>query len=122
MQPTLSFLERELVILAVLSQTQPAYALYAHARIAEKAGLSASQISDAKSGKLPDGLTKRERATYASARALAALRGPLPGGEFERAETVLGKDGTAAVMHLVGQFLYSSLLLNAADVPIPEES
>ena len=47
---------------------------------------------------------------------LVRMRGPLGDGAFERAKNVLGVEGVAALIHLTRTCLYSSVLLNAADV------
>lgn len=49
------------------------------------------------------------------------LRGPLGNESYEKALGVLGRESLLAVVHLAGSYLYTGLLLNAADVPIPEE-
>ena len=104
----------------MLSYTQSAYALYAHSRLGEAAGLSPSQVADARNGKLPEGLSERENEVYVFAGELACLRGRLADEVFDRAKRVLGTDGTAAVMHTAGHFMYASILLNAADVGLPD--
>ncbi|OCL04358.1 hypothetical protein AOQ84DRAFT_391596 [Glonium stellatum] len=118
--PVLSVREKELAIFAVLSHSRAAYALYAHTRLAEDAGLSPTQVTDAREGKLPQGLSEREEAAYVLVGELIRMRGPLDDGAFERAKNVLGMEGVAALMHLTGSYLYSSVLLNAADVCLPE--
>jgi len=118
--PALSDRERELAVLAVLSHTRAAYALYAHTRIAEAAGLSPSQVSEARSGSLPSSLSEREEAAYSFALQLAHMNGPMDDEVFARAQEVFGRDGVAALMHTTGSFLYSSVLFNAADICLPE--
>lgn len=112
--------ERELAIFAVLAYSPNAYALYAHNKLGEKVGFSASQIADALAGKVPEGLPEREEATYILSGELTRIRGPLSKESFDKASKVLGEEGVAGVIHTTGAFLYSSILLNAADVPAPE--
>ena len=52
--------------------------------------------------------------------AVVKVRGPLGEEEFEKARRVMGRDGAAALMHVAGVYLYSGLLMNAADVCLPE--
>jgi len=118
--PDVSLRERELAIFAVLSYSPAAYALYAHERIGEKAGFSPTQMADALEGKMPKDLSEREEATYVLAGELARLRGPLSEESFDKACKVLGREGVAALIHLSGCFLYSTVLLNAANVPVPD--
>lgn len=118
--PMISIRERELIIFAVLSYSPAAYALYAHKLIGEKVGFSPDQLASACEGKMPQGMSEREEAVYILAGELVRLRGPLDEDVFERARKVLGEDGIAGVIHTTGAFLYSTILLNAADVPVPE--
>ena len=118
--PVLSVREKELAVFAVLSHLRAAYALYADTRLAKTAGLSPYQVADAREGKLLQGLSEREEVAYVFAEELVRMRGPLNDGAFERAKNVLGGKGVAASMHLTGSCLYSSVLLNAADVCLPE--
>ncbi|KAF4637563.1 hypothetical protein G7Y89_g545 [Cudoniella acicularis] len=112
--------ERELAILAVMSYAPAAYGLYAHVRLSRKLGLTESQIQDAKEGRTPKGLSEKDEMTYELARELARLRAPLSNESFAKAEKVLGKEGVAAVIHTAGIFLYSTIIFNGADVPLPE--
>ena len=91
-----------------------------HTQLAKTAGLSPGQVADAREGKLPQVLSEREEVAYVFAEELVRMRGPLGDGAFERAKNVLGREGVAALMHLTGSFLYSSVLLNVADVCLPE--
>jgi 4-carboxymuconolactone decarboxylase len=116
---TITLRERELAIFAVLAYSPAAYALYAHTLVADKVGLSPAQVEDAKNGKTPKDLSEREEATYVMAGELVRMRGPLSEEAFERARKVLGREGVAAIVHTTGSFLYSSFLLNVADVPAP---
>jgi hypothetical protein len=61
----------------------------------------------------------KEETAYVLAGELARMRGPLSEESFERASKVLGKAGAAGVIHTTGAFLYSTILLNAADAPTP---
>lgn len=118
--PIISLREREAAIFAVLSHSPAAYAIYAHKRLGEKVGFSPTQVASALGGHVPEGLSEREEATYILARELSLMRGPLSDASFEKASNVLGKDGAAAVIHTTGSFLHLTILLNAADVPVPE--
>ena len=78
--PVLSVREKELAVFAVLSHSRAAYALYAHTRLAETAGLFPGQVADAREGKLPLGLSERKEVTYVFAGELVRMRGPLGNG------------------------------------------
>jgi hypothetical protein len=91
-----------------------------HTRLAKTAGLSPGQVADAREGKPPQVLGEREEVAYMFAGELARMRKPLGDGASERAKNVLGRKGVAALTHLTGSFLYSSVLLNVADTCLPE--
>ncbi|TAQ91352.1 hypothetical protein B7494_g347 [Chlorociboria aeruginascens] len=120
--PILSLRERELAILATVSYKKAEYAIYAHSRIAAAAGLTPSQVGTAREGRLPEGLSEREETAYVFAQELITMRGPLSDEVFEKTEKVFGKEEMASIVHLVGSFSWSSILMNAADVCAPEEN
>jgi len=75
--PILSAREKGLAVFAVLSHSRAAYALYAHTRLADTAGLSPGQVADARGGKLPQGLSERKEVAYVFAGELVRMRGPV---------------------------------------------
>ena len=91
-----------------------------HTLLAKTAGLSPGQVADAREGKLPQVLSERGEVAYVFAGELVRMRGPPGDGASEKAKNVLGREGVAALMHLTGSFLYSSVLLNIADACLPE--
>ena len=122
-QPSLSERERELAVLATLSRTRAAYAIYAHTRLSLAAGLSQSQVSSAlsDSNSTPEGLSQSEKAVYEAACCIADLRGAMGEEEFAGMEMALGgRERVGAVMHTVASFLYVSVVMNVADVGAPE--
>ncbi|KOC08604.1 hypothetical protein AFLA70_686g000371 [Aspergillus flavus AF70] len=66
--------ERELAVLAVMTEYDAPYVLYAHSEIALAAGLSREQIQQAVDGMVPDGLDEQEAMVYSLALKLAKLR------------------------------------------------
>ena len=111
---------REIIILATTSVFRNEYIMYAHKRIGMEAGLSASQVSEALSGTTPQDLDRDEEAVYKFARGLADARGPLDEEIWQRAKSSLGTEKVAVLVHLVGAYAYSNILVNAADVKVPE--
>ncbi|KAK6437014.1 hypothetical protein LTR95_006789 [Oleoguttula sp. CCFEE 5521] len=95
------------------------YELYAHSAVAAQAGLSATQIEEIKAGKKPDGLNEECSVAYDVAKYLANEKGALPGHLYDRSVSVLGREGTVALIHYVGCYAYVCIVLNAADAPAP---
>jgi 4-carboxymuconolactone decarboxylase len=120
-QPALTHRIRELAILAVGATHRAAYVLYAHSRLAALVGLSDAQIASACQGVTPGELSEEEVAAYEFCVALAGEKGPLRAEVWQRAEEKVGKEVLAALVHVVGGYSYTCLLLNAGDVGVPEE-
>lgn len=57
---------------------------------------------------------------YEFARGLANARGPLDEGIWQKTKSALGTEKVAVLVHLVGAYAYSNMLVNAADVKVPE--
>ncbi|PQE19182.1 hypothetical protein CJF30_00007518 [Rutstroemia sp. NJR-2017a BBW] len=112
--------ESEAAVLGVLSITQAAYGVYAHAILAEKAGYTAAQVQAMLSGTCPSDITSRQAACWSLGVKLAQTRGPLDEVAFRGARDVLGTETLAAVIHQVGAFVYTSVMLNAGDVGLPD--
>ncbi|QRD92132.1 hypothetical protein F9C07_13368 [Aspergillus flavus] len=66
--------KRELAVLAVMTEYDAPYVLYAHSEIALAAGLSREQIQQAVDGMVPDGLDEQEAMVYSLVLKLATLR------------------------------------------------
>ncbi|TGO14829.1 hypothetical protein BTUL_0048g00700 [Botrytis tulipae] len=85
--------EAECAVLGVLSVTKATYGIYAHKILAEKAGLTASQVAGILAGDCPSSVTPSQKAVYEVAVKLAQTRGPLNMPSFKAAEAVLGQAG-----------------------------
>lgn len=117
---TLPAAASEVAILATGSVYQAKYELYAHELVAEATYLSAGQIAQVSKGVKPEGLDRECEVAFDVALKLARGGGPLDEELWTRAVEALGRDGVAALMHYVGMYAYVCIVLNAADVPIPE--
>ncbi|KAH8652748.1 hypothetical protein BGZ60DRAFT_345032, partial [Tricladium varicosporioides] len=118
--PLLSVREREIVALAVFSYDQPYYALHAHTRMAADAGFSPAEVRHARTGRIPRDLRIREETCFVLARELARIRRHLSNDRYEKARVALGRETATAVIHRTGASLYVGMLLNRADVCIPD--
>lgn len=120
--PLLSALERELAILAVGAHTGSVYELYAHSLVAQKIGMSETQIKAAAEGKMPDGLNETEKAVFELSGRLVGGKGPLPDDVHSTASTLMGRDRFLVLIQLVAVYSYVCLILNAGAVGVPEEA
>jgi 4-carboxymuconolactone decarboxylase len=112
---------RETAILALGSLYDAKYMVYAHERIAANhTSLTAEQIREIKAGEKPLDLGEPESVAYEVAVELVSRMGPLSEGAWERAVKILGREGAVALVHFVGFYAYTAVLLNGFDVPLPE--
>ncbi|TGJ79823.1 hypothetical protein E0Z10_g8944 [Xylaria hypoxylon] len=119
-QQRFTFREKELAIIAVLSEYDVPYVLYAHSEIAIHAGFTKEQTQQAFHGQLPTGLEVRESAVYNLALKLAKLRSPMDDEDFQQARSILGKDGVAGIAHIVSGYIYVAMLSNISGAGAPE--
>lgn len=115
---------REVAILAIGEHYNAPYELYSHVRVAKKVGLEDTQIQDILEGRPPSGGTEQEIVAWEVARALVgaggAKKGPLSAELWDRAEKAFGKTGAGGLIHYSGYYAYTSILLNGANVGVPE--
>ncbi len=109
---------REVVILSVGAVWRSAYELYAHRAVAQQQGLDPLVIDALATGRPPVGLTDEQAAAHAFATALAADHA-VPADVYQRAVDHFGPKGVVDLVHLVGLYMATSALLNAAAVPAP---
>lgn len=120
-QPTvLAPTVREVVILTVGARFRAAYELYAHSRVGRDAGLSDAVVADLVAGRRPDALSEQEGVAHDVARALAD-GGVLPADAYRAAQAALGDRGIAELVRLAGDYALVSMVLNAYDVPVPDD-
>ncbi|KAL8786814.1 MAG: hypothetical protein Q9213_002551 [Squamulea squamosa] len=111
---------KELAVLAVTAVYSAPYILYAHRLVGASVGLSEDEIINASKGRLSESLTESEVVTYTIAYELAEGRGPLSDSSWNRAVTVLGREKTASIAHLVSGYVYTCILLRVGAVGVPE--
>ncbi|KAH9845279.1 hypothetical protein Tdes44962_MAKER01289 [Teratosphaeria destructans] len=113
---------RETAILAVGAHYKAGFELYSHVQVANKAtNLSEKQVGAIASGTKPSDLGERENVAYDVAKHLAATPGPMPQNLWDRSMKAFGKEGTVALVHYVGLYAYTCVILNAIDAPVPKE-
>lgn len=120
--PGLPAAAKETAILSTGAHFRAAYELYAHSHVAEQTTeLSREQIDKICRGEKPAGLDKVCDVAYDVAKYLSGTPGPLPQALWDRAVKGLGREGTVALVHYVGMYAYTCIILNAMDAPLPEE-
>ncbi|PRY04464.1 hypothetical protein B0G73_112140 [Paraburkholderia sp. BL25I1N1] len=112
---------KEIAILVVGARYKAPYEIYAHERVAALVGFSAQKIATIVAGQRPVDLTEPEGVAYDVASALAS-GGPLPESTYRTSINAFGKDGTAELAFLIANYSLVSVLLNAYDIPIPEQA
>jgi 4-carboxymuconolactone decarboxylase len=119
--PGLSQAGRQVVILMVGGRYRAAYEIYAHAAAARHAGLSDRQIAALLAGERPGDLDAEQNAAADVTAAL--LDGAvLPRPVYDRALEQLGQEGLNAVVFTAAQYSFVAVMLNAYNVPSPQES
>ncbi len=108
----------EVAILVAGARFHTRYELYAHERVAAKAGLSPAKIATLAAGGRPADLDPSESAAFDVATVLLG-GGPLPESTYAMAIDRFGKDGVAELVFLIGSYCLVSMVLNAYDISVP---
>ncbi len=109
---------REVVILTVGAAFDSKYELYAHRAVATKTGLAAADIDALVGGAEPALLRPEELTAYRFARAMAVDHRVSP-ELYAEAKTAFGHKGLVDMLHLVGLYMTTAVMLNAFEVPVP---
>ncbi|KAK4631237.1 hypothetical protein CLAFUW4_03001 [Fulvia fulva] len=114
---------KEVAILTTGAKFDCAYEQYTHRLIAVKqAGLSEEQVQAIGRKQKPNGLSEAANVTYDCTKHLVDTPGPLPQSLYDQWVKVLGsKERVLLCIHYVGIYSYMSILMNAANAPVPEE-
>jgi alkylhydroperoxidase family enzyme len=112
---------REIAILVTGAHFRAAYELYAHVALAEKKGLEDVKLRVVVAGQRPHDLTEHEAIAYDLAASLVA-GGVLPQLVYDAAVKLLGAEGTAELIQLIGLYALVCVTLNGFDVPIPGDA
>lgn len=119
-QSTLTAREIELGICLIARHWKTEYLFRAHGARAIKAGIPPSVIAALRDNKTPDLPDPREQAIYEIA-TLAEQPGPGPDQAFDKAVAILGRDGLAEVMSLLGYYSAVAIAMKLHRVPLPPE-
>lgn len=116
---TLSKKVKEVAILTVGATFGARFELYAHEIMAEYVGFSKSAVASLASGNRPAELNEEEGIAWEMAGVLADGR-IVPAATYARATLLLGKEGTAELIFLVGAYALLAVVLNGFDIPAPD--
>jgi 4-carboxymuconolactone decarboxylase len=116
---TLSKKIREVAILTVGAAFGARFELYAHEIMAVHFGFSKAAVASLASGNRPTGLNEEEAIAYEVASILAKGR-IVSASTYTQATQLLGKEGAAELIFLVGAYMLLAAVLNGFDVPAPE--
>ena len=115
---SLSPREVEIGILVIAQHWDADYVRQAHIREGKKVGLSQEIIDAVVTGKDPKLTDPHERGVYEFATALAS-GAKLSDAKFAEIENVLGRNGVAEVIVLLGYYTSVALAMKVHEVPIP---
>ncbi|KAF7845852.1 hypothetical protein BT93_L0348 [Corymbia citriodora subsp. variegata] len=112
---------RETAILTTGSYFKAAYEIYAHEKVAvAKTELTRDQVKKITSGEKPDDLDEECSIAFDTAMELVKKPGPLSKQNWDRLNKAFGQQGALALIHFVGYYCYTCVLLNGCDVPVPD--
>jgi 4-carboxymuconolactone decarboxylase len=118
---SLSKREVEIAILVIAQHWQADYVRQAHIREGKAAGLPPEAIDAILAGGEPALADAHERAVHRFAAALVS-GARLSDAAFAEIETVLGRNGIAEVLVLVGYYTSVALAMKVHEAPIPQPS
>jgi 4-carboxymuconolactone decarboxylase len=110
----------EFAILCTARLWRAQYEWYAHAPMAEKAGVSPKTIRDLRAGRVPKSAPKDERAIYDFVRELYRTR-RVSERAYARVNGILGDAGTVELVGILGYYVMISMTLNVFRMMPPPE-
>jgi len=109
----------EFAILCTARQWRAQYEWYAHAPMAERAGVKPATIASLRAGREPKSAPKDERAIYAFAQELYKTR-RVSERTFKRVHGLLGDQATVELVGILGYYALISMTLNVFRMMPPE--
>jgi 4-carboxymuconolactone decarboxylase len=111
----------EFAILCTARQWRAQYEWFAHAPIAEKAGVKAKTIQDLLAGREPKSAPKDERAIYAFVRELYRTS-RVSDRTYKRVHAFLGNAATVELVGILGYYVMISMTLNVFRMMPPADA
>ena len=113
---------REVASLVATVHFKSVYVTHIHKKMAiMQKSLTEAQTEALGRGVRPEGLNDDCSLAYDIAHHLLDVRGPLPQDLWEKGNTRFGLEGTIGLVHYVSLLAWTSMGMNAADVPAPNE-
>ncbi|HEX5211340.1 MAG TPA: carboxymuconolactone decarboxylase family protein [Pseudolabrys sp.] len=111
----------EFAILCTARLWRAQYEWFAHAPMAEKAGVKPKTIADLRAGREPKSAAKDERAIYAFVRELYKTN-RVGDSTYKRVHAVLGDAGTVELVGILGYYVMISMTLNVFRMMPPADA
>jgi 4-carboxymuconolactone decarboxylase len=111
----------EFAILTTGAYWRAQYEWYAHAPMAERAGVKPKTIADLKAGRVPKSAPKDERALYDFIKELYRTR-RVSDRTYARAHKLLGDSAMIELVAILGYYVLISMTLNVFRAQVPEDS
>jgi 4-carboxymuconolactone decarboxylase len=109
----------ELAILVTARYWTAQFEWYAHAQLAEKAGLAVDVISEISRGEKPKKLSKEEIAIYSFAKELHEKK-EVSDATFAAVKDLFGEKGVIDLVGACGYYTMVSMILNVERQPLPD--
>jgi 4-carboxymuconolactone decarboxylase len=111
----------EFAILCVGAIWKAQYEWFAHAPMAEKAGVKPQSIKDIKAGRLPKGAPKDEQAIYEFVKELHRTR-RVSDRTYKRVHAFLGDSAMVELVGILGYYSLISMTLNVFRAQLPDDA
>ena len=111
----------EFAILCTARIWRAQYEWYAHAPMAEKAGVKPKTISDVRAGREPKSAAKDERAIYAFVQELYKTR-RVSDRTYKRLQSIIGDEATVELVGILGYYALISMTLNVFRMMPPADA
>jgi 4-carboxymuconolactone decarboxylase len=111
----------EFAILCTAAKWHAQYEWYAHAPMAERAGVAPKTIEDLRRGRTPKSAPKDERAIYAFVQELYKTR-RVSEASYKRVNALLGAAATVELVGILGYYALVSMTLNVFHMLPPAET
>ncbi|KAK5744365.1 hypothetical protein LTR17_002075 [Elasticomyces elasticus] len=113
---------REVASLVATSFFKSVYVTHIHKKMAiMQKSLTEAQVEALEKGVKPDDLSDECSLAYDLAHHLLEIRGPLPQDLWDKGNAAFGLEGTIGLVHYVSLLAWTSMGMNAADVPAPKD-
>ncbi len=111
----------EFAILCTARMWRAHYEWFAHAPMAEKAGVKPKTISDLRAGRMPKSAPKDERAIYAFVQELYKTR-CVSDRTYKRVQKLIGDKATVELVGILGYYGLIAMTLNVFRMMPPEDA